>query len=97
MLLTCGKTYTRELRFLVTQRRAPQSTRGQRGLGLRGGEGRSPHVLVALLRRQPVCRLPGSASGHVVAGREERALNKTETNAPQNWRELNEASGGVEQ
>lgn len=74
MLITFAKkTTTKNIKpeALVTQRRARRSPRGQGGLGLCGGEGRSPHVLVALLRRQPVCRLPGSASGHVAAGRKE--------------------------
>lgn len=55
--------------FTWTQRRAPQSPGLQRSLELCGGERRGPHVLVALLRWQPVCRVPALASGHVAAGR----------------------------
>lgn len=55
--------------FTWTQRRAPQSPGLQRSLELCGGERRGPHVLVALLRWPPVCRVPALASGHVAAGR----------------------------
>lgn len=55
--------------FTWTQRRAPQSPGLQRSLELCGGERRGPHVLVALLRWQPVCKVPALASGHVAAGR----------------------------
>lgn len=75
MFVMSAHTSNRKLRFLVTKRRAPHSSCWQGGLGLCGGEGRSPHVLVALLRRQPECRLPGSAAGHVVAGRKTNHLS----------------------
>lgn len=48
--------------------RCPQSPARQRSLELCGSERWGPHVLVALLCWQPVCRIQEPASGHVAAG-----------------------------